>query len=397
MLSPKLLAKYKANIFKAALLAHRPTICKFLIRSLSKLHWETAIIFWSREPLLWTLEELFDLFPPDNHLARGMLASAHRFSRCNTLQACSLALEFNLQVMIAHPREYSRDHFTRMLRALQENRILGDEDLATLIRLVAGRANVKDEDVELFSSARPNYSISRQALIVHLSDDACHGCPDHVLESLSDLSYDQFEKLNGIVAAGDSREDIQNLLGYSPFALKKRLFEILLRMLLHNRIQSFQLLFSMVDFANLDEKQADYTIARLISDSHFFGNEELFVFLMKSPHFRPGLFSCNRFGYSNAFNLNVFIDCIEHLVAIDDKVLADGAIFSSAPSLFSNRRVSDAEMTVLLGRLDKLGVVFEQDAVDALEQSHPDYALARQFLIEHLPDVKQPADCDPLL
>jgi hypothetical protein len=311
------------------------------------------------------------------------------------LESCLLPLEFNL-LHIPSTKEGMKT-CTRMLEALLLNESLGDEDMAAVIHRFVGRVKVKDGAIKEFYRARPNYPLSRHALIAVLPDGVYKGYPDYVLKNLCKLSYEHFERLKQIVTEDDNPQAMGNILGYSLFALAKRIFKLLRLMLELDRVASFKLLFSMVDFANLSEKVALDAISTLIYASHAFKKVKLFEYLVVSEQFIPSQFvngavTSAPFEYSRESDLNDFIDCIEHMASINDKILGGGILLSNLALKVVFGGLGDNGTAVLLGRLCDLGAVFEQEAVDALEQHHPDYVMTRKFILEHLQDVKEPAD-----
>jgi hypothetical protein len=393
---------FLSEVFWSALLAHRPEICKCFWSTippqfhLTDFHGSLRR-FWEQEAAaLWTLEELLEVFPPGSSHAFRIQAPHGVFWACSTLEACMLPLEFNKR-NIPSTKDGMKT-CTRMLRSLLQNDSLDDEDMAALIQRFFERVKVKDEIIEEFAAARPNYPLSRQALIAVLPDKTYEGYPDDILEGLSKFSYDQFERLKQIVAIGDNPEAVGTVLGYSLFAFGKRLNEILRLMIQHNLVHSFKVLFSTIDFVHLPKNG----VPTLIFEAHDFKRTQLFEYMVMNYQFVPGQFVSAFVGvdYINIFKphigasgLNNFIDCVGRMLAINDKVLGDDILFSSlAQKILSNRTVRDREMTALLGRLSDLGMAFDQEAVNALEQHRPDYVLTRQFLIEHLPDVKEPAE-----
>jgi hypothetical protein len=338
-------------------------------------------------------EELRDLFPPGGHLAAlDMLAPSYLFRECASLEACRLPLEFNLQV-IQEEKNYTLADV--MFMALIENNQLGDADLAALIQRFAGLVWMKDKAINNFARVKPNYPLSRQALLASVSDNSSKEYPEHILEGLDRLSYEQSEGLKQIVANGDSPQAIGNVLGYSQFAFGERVRIILHDMLRLGRIESFKLLFSRVDLVHFAGMETKGGMFSLLQAAHEFQRAELFEYLVTSDQFVPdqivGAVGRPCLLY-RACHLHVLLDIIERIAAINDKILEGGILLASTTfNILGGHLIWDSEMAVLLGRLLGLGVSFDQEAVVALEGAHPDYGLARQFLINHLPDVKEPA------
>jgi hypothetical protein len=150
----------------------------------------------------------------------------------------------------------------------------------------------------------------------------------------------------------------------------------------------------------LGEKKSLCAILSLINKAHEKEKEELFKYMVKSDRFVPSQFVASQEastyyeGYS-ASELNKCIDIVQHMAAVNDKVLGEGTIYAIiAERILRTVSVKDTKMTAILGRLFELGVAFDQDSIDALNKNHPDYALTRQFLLDRLLDAKEPGDCN---
>jgi hypothetical protein len=383
--------------FRIALFEQRLQICKFLVTAFSKIRKATADCLWDeRRPLRWTLAELLDLFPPGGHFARKMMAGMQPLIHGKRPEDCRLALEFNLQVMRANPRQCALKDFSvsALLETFLHNYSLSDGDMAPLIHLFAGVVELEDAAVGKYTSAKPKYQLSRQALIAILPDNADKRYPAEVLEDLSRLSYEQSEHLQQIIAEGDDPEAVANVVGQQPrFAYGKRLNVILRQMMQDSRVASFKVLFPLIDFVNLPAE----ALLSLICVAHYHGREELFVLMTNSDQLLPAhivssVQTSPIFERYRTSTLTEFIDCIEHMAAVNDKVLSGGALyFSLALLILRNPYAEDDEMAALLRRLFKLGVSFDEEAITALERHHPAYAETRNFLIEHFQDVKEPA------
>jgi hypothetical protein len=391
-------SSYLSGLFWESFIAHRPKICKFLLSAYSEFFdcsdfKEFPHRLWIQEPSLpWTLAELIEVFPPGSRLAYCVRAPNDVFRECATLEACLRPFEFNVRVL-TEPEGWGVDPFSSMLHALLNNRSLGDEDMVALIQQLLKRAIVDEETVDAFSNDHPNHALSLQALIAALPDDTLEGYPAHVLEGLCRLSYKQSVKLKEIIAEGDNVDAVGSVLGYSIFALGKCLYEVLRLMQELNLVESFKVLFSMVDFVHLPIEP----MLALIFSSHVHENTEIFEYLLKSDQFAPGRLvqdteASDRFEELVVADLTTFVDFMEHMAAVSDKV-AGGILFSTtALKLMRNHRVGDHEMVALIGRLHVLGAVIDQEAVVALQKYHPGYVLTLKFLIEHLPNIKEPAE-----
>jgi hypothetical protein len=72
------------------------------------------------------------------------------------------------------------------------------------------------------------------------------------------------------------------------------------------------------------------------------------------------------------------INFIEHVQYFDDPHCHPTALVEG---LVENRMLTDAEMASVLYRLLQLGAKVDQDAIDLLEQVHPDHEMTHQALL----------------
>lgn len=393
---------YKFGFFLEALIAHRPKICKYLLSTTHPDFWKKEIgNFWRVKPYRWALEELLNLTPPVSIDAIEMMAPADVLRNCNSMEECMLPLAFNTHVARKNDKfKNDKSPFYDMLDALLKNRVLGDEEMAVLIdQLLENDLTVADWRMREFLMAHADYPLSRQALLTASPEDSF--CiefgtyPDDVLEDLCRLSFEQAERLQRIVAEGDSPGEFAVVLGYCYLALGHRVLDVFGQMVEHNRVESFSWLLSSVDFEHLS--RGDEAILAMIHDSHRQKRREIFEHMAKSAKFSPERFMTametdERLKHMNAADLSDFLGLFEDMVAVNGKLDACRIFSGIAANVLRNRRMRDEDMTAVLSHLWDLGATFDENAVEVLQKNHPAYEWTRQFVIDRLPDVKEPVD-----